>query len=57
MSLYGLIYFAWFSGGDPSSDDIGAPLLETVAPLSEQPKSVQLGFIAGTIPVDKIASF
>lgn len=45
------------SGGDDSIDDIGAPLLETVAPLSEQPKSVQLGFIAGTIPVDKLTPF
>ncbi|KAI8101512.1 hypothetical protein M9435_001618 [Picochlorum sp. BPE23] len=34
-----------------------APLLETVAPLSEQPKAVQLGFVAGTIPVDKLAPF
>ena len=45
------------SGADPSIDDIGAPLLETMAPLSEQPKSVQLGFVAGTIPVDKLAPF
>ena len=31
--------------------------METVAPLSEQPKSVQLGFVAGTIPVDKLGQF
>lgn len=28
-----------------------------MAPLSEEPKSVQLGFVAGTIPMDKLGSF
>jgi V-type H+-transporting ATPase subunit a len=44
------------TGGDPSSD-IGAPLLESVAHTVAEPKSVQLGFVAGTIQVEKLAAF
>lgn len=35
--------------------DIGAPLLE--AAQAFEPKAVQLGFVAGTIPVEKLAPF
>lgn len=45
------------STGGESSSDIGAPLLESVAPPVTEPKSVQLGFVAGTIQVDKLAAF
>lgn len=40
------------SAGTP---DIGAPLLESAQAF--EPKSVQLGFVAGTIPVEKLAAF
>ena len=42
--------------GGAAPSDIGTPLLESAAPLSE-PKSVQLGFVAGTITNDKLAPF
>jgi V-type H+-transporting ATPase subunit a len=54
------------TGVEPSSstNDIGAPLLESVvhhveqqASRSWEPKSVQLGFVAGTIRVEKLQSF
>ncbi|KAL4446730.1 hypothetical protein ABPG77_007974 [Micractinium sp. CCAP 211/92] len=35
--------------------DIGAPLLESAQAF--EPKAVQLGFVAGTIPVEKLAAF
>ena len=35
--------------------DIGAPLLESAQAF--EPKAVQLGFVAGTIPVEKLAPF
>ena len=34
--------------------DIGAPLLEAAAP---EPASVQLGFVAGTVPEERLPAF
>jgi hypothetical protein len=45
------------TGLDAPSSDIGAPLLESAAGPPPEPKSVQLGFVAGTIPVEKLTPF
>ena len=51
--------FSFFTTGGDLPSDIGAPLLESVAHTItvNEPKSVQLGFIAGTIQVEKLAAF